>query len=147
MKKIIKPLSFIMILSIVMGSCKKTNTKPTITSPIVGFWTYKEDPNNDYWNDNVLFKSDGSFRMYTSLSLADTSAAQAIADTANQVITFGTYTIKGNDVEMTWQEFSVIEFKFSGNLNGAQNILIGNLENNEPGSAEPLWYLTKKLKA
>ena len=143
MKKIIKPLALIIIFSIVIGSCKKSSTKPTITSPIVGFWTYKEDPAIDYWNENVLFKSDGTFRMYASLTLADTSAAQAIKDTANQVVTFGTYTISGNAVKMTWQEFSVIDFTFSGSLNTAQNILIGNLDNNEPGSASPLWYLTK----
>jgi hypothetical protein len=144
MKRITKPLSLVIILSISLASCKKSDTKPAVTnSGIEGFWTYKEDANNDYWNDNVLFKSDGTFRMYTSLSLADTSAEQGIRDTANQVVTYGTYTVKGNDVEMTWKEFSVIDFKFSGSLNTDKNILIGNLENNEPGSANPLWYLTK----
>ena len=144
MKKMIKFLSTIILLSTALASCKKSNTKPAATSSgIEGFWTYKEDANNDYWNDNVLFKSDGTFRMYTSLSLADTSAAQGIADTANQVITFGTYTVKGNDVEMKWQEFNVINFTFSGSLNTGKNILIGNLENNQPGSVSPLWYLTK----
>lgn len=144
MKKIIKPLSLVIILSISLASCKKSNPKPVATSTgIEGFWTYKEDANNDYWNDNVLFKSDGTFRMYTSLSLADTSVAQGITDTANQVVTFGTYTVNGNDVKMTWQEFSVIDFTFSGSLNSGKNILIGNLESNEPGSASPLWYLTK----
>src|ERR1017187_6855656 len=78
-----------------LGSCKKSNSQTNnATSPVVGFWTYEEDPANDYWNDNVLFKSDGTFRMYTALSLADTVAAQALADTANQVVTFGTYTVK-----------------------------------------------------
>ena len=144
MKKTLKPLSLAVLLLAGFISCKKSNSKPsTSTSPIVGFWTYKEDPNNDYWNSNVLFKSDGTFRMYTALSLADTSAAQAIADTANQVVTFGTYTVKGTDVEMTWEELSVVGFTFSGNLNGAQNILIGNIETKESGSAAPLWYLTK----
>jgi hypothetical protein len=144
MKTISKPLNLILLFVMIFISCKKdSSAKSTTTSPIVGFWTYKEDANNDYWNDNVLFKSDGTFRMYVALSLADTSAAQAIKDTADQVVTFGTYTVKGTDVEMTWQEFSVINFKFSGILNGGQNQITGNLENSEPGSASPLWYLTK----
>lgn len=126
-----------------MLSCKKGGTAPAANSAIAGFWTYKEDPANDYWNDNVLFKSDGTFRMYTSLSLADTSAAQALSDTAGQVVTFGTYTVSGTKVNMQWQEFSTIGFSFSGILNSGSNILIGNLKTNVPGSAAPLWYLTK----
>lgn len=127
-------------------ACKKSGSAPagnSGNSAIAGFWTYKEDPAQDYWNDNVLFKSDGTFRMYTALSLADTSAAQAIADTAGQVITFGTYTVSGTTVKMTWQEFSVIGFSFSGILNSTSTNIIGNIESNVPGSAEPLWYLTK----
>jgi hypothetical protein len=143
MKKIFKPLTLIIVISLAIASCKKSETKPASDSPIEGFWTYKEDPNNDYWNSNVLFKSDGTFRMYTALSLADTSEAQAIADTAGQVVTFGTYTVKGTDVEMTWQEFSVIGFTFSGSLNSGKNNIVGNIETNEAGSASPLWYLTK----
>ncbi len=125
-------------------SCKKSTTsKSSSSSAIVGFWTYKEDANNDYWNDNVLFKSDGTFRMYVALSLADTSAGPAIADTANQVVTFGTYTVSGTTVKMIWQEFSTIGFSFSGVLNSSSNNLIGNIESNVPNSASPLWYLTK----
>ncbi len=146
MKTLFKKFALVTGLIIGIYSCKKTNATTTTTSnnsPIVGFWTYKEDPNNDYWNGNVLFKADGTFRMYTALSLADTAAAQAIADTANQVITFGTYTIKGSTVKMVWQEFSAINFNFSGILNSAMNNLKGNLENDEPNSASPLWILTK----
>ena len=144
MKTIYKTAFIASIVLLAIGSCKKSNSKKNSdASGIEGFWTYKEDPNLDYWNSNVLFKSDGTFRMYAALSLADTSAAQAIADTANQVVTFGTYTVNGNDVEMVWQEFNVIGFTFSGTLNGGKNNIIGNLENKEPGSASPLWYLTK----
>jgi hypothetical protein len=138
--------SAILVAACVMSfsSCKKDNsTSSTASSPVVGFWTYKEDPDNDYWNSNVLFKSDGTFRMYTTLSLADTSAAQAIADTANDVVTFGTYTVKGTAVTMTWQEFNVIGFSFSGILNSSSNNLIGNINSDVSGSASPLWYLTK----
>lgn len=90
-----------------------------------------------------MFNNDGTFRMYTALSLADTSAAQAIPDTAGQVVTFGTYTVSGTTVKMTWQEFSVIGFTFSGILNSASTNLIGNIETSVPGGAAPLWYLTK----
>jgi hypothetical protein len=131
------------VMLFALASCKKDNTKTSAASPIAGFWTYKEDAANDYWNGNVLFKNDGTFRMYTALSLSDTSAGPALADTANQVVTFGTYTVKGTTVEMTWQEFSVIGFSFSGILNSSSNNLIGNVETNESGSASPLWYLTK----
>jgi len=143
MKKLVRLLPLAIILVIAIASCKKDSKSNPGASKIAGFWTYKEDPAIDYWNSNVLFKSDGTFRMYTALSLADTSAAQAIADTANQVVTFGTYTVSGMTVKMTWQEFSVIDFTFSGILNSSSNILIGNLDNNQPGSASPLWYLTK----
>jgi len=144
MTKIFKSAILVTVWIVGFGSCKKSNTKTNnTTSPIVGFWTYEEDPADDYWNDNVLFKSDGTFRMYTALSLADTIAAQAIADTSNQVITFGTYTVKGTTVTMTWQELSVIGFTFTGTLYTNPNNLIGNIETNQPGSASPLWYLKK----
>jgi hypothetical protein len=144
MKKIYKTLFLATIGLLAIASCKKSNSKKDSgSSGIEGFWTYKEDPNLDYWNSNVLFKSDGTFRMYAALSLADTSAAQAIADTANQVVTFGTYTVNGNDVEMIWQEFNVINLTFSGSLNGGKNNIVGNIETSEPGSVSPLWYLTK----
>jgi hypothetical protein len=143
-KKIYKTAFIASIVLLAFGSCKKSNSKKDSDgSGIEGFWTYKEDVNLDYWNSNVLFKSDGTFRMYTALSLADTSAAQAIADTANQVVTFGTYTVNGNEVKMTWQEFSVINLTFSGSLNSGKNNIVGNIETSEPGSASPLWYLTK----
>ncbi len=141
----------IILISCLFYSCKENNnsnpTSATVTNSgdaaITGFWTYKEDAANDYWNANVLFKNDGTFRMYQALSLADTSAVRAIADTANQVVTFGTYTVNGKNVKMIYTEFNVINFKFTGTLNNNSNILIGNLDSNEPGSASPLWYLTK----
>ncbi len=67
----------------ILASCKKGGASPAGSSAIAGFWTYMEDANDDYWNDNVLFKTDGTFRMYTALTLDDTSAGPAIADTAN----------------------------------------------------------------
>ncbi len=147
MKKLVKPLLLAIILSITFATCKKEDTSNPDASKIAGFWTYKEDAANDYWNDNVLFKSNGTFRMYTALSLADTAAAVAIADTANQVatygVTFGTYTLSGTTVKMTWQEFSVINLSFSGVLNSSSNILKGNIDTGVPGSASPFWYLTK----
>jgi hypothetical protein len=144
MKTILKKFSLATALIIVLYSCTKSNAGPTTNnSPIVGFWTYKEDANNDYWNGNVLFKSDGTFRMYMAMTLADTTAAQAIADTANQVVTFGTYTVKGSSVKMVWQELSVINFNFSGILNSAMTNLTGNIDTSEPNSASPLWILTK----
>lgn len=124
-------------------SCKKSKLTNSDNNKLTGFWTYKEDPANDYWPANVLFKSDGTFRMYQALSLADTATAQAIADTANQVVTFGTYTINGSNVVMKYTELNVVDFTFTGSLNPAANILIGNLDSNQPGSASPLWYLTK----
>jgi hypothetical protein len=133
MKTLLKKFTLATGLIIGIYSCKKSNATTTSnSSPIVGFWTYKEDPNNDYWNGNVLFKSDGTFRMYTAISLADTAAAQAIEDTAKQVYNFGNYTVKGSTVKMVWQEFSVINFNFSGILNNAMTNLTGNLENSEP---------------
>jgi hypothetical protein len=143
MKKNFKNLGLVSGLIISLFSCSKSNTTTTSSSPIAGFWTYKEDANNDYWNGNVLFNSDGTFRMYTALSLADTSAAQAIADTANQVVTFGTYTVKGTTVKMVWKEFNSIDISFSGILNSAMTNLTGNLEVSESNSASPLWILTK----
>lgn len=114
-----------------------------VNTTITGFWTYKEDAANDNWPANVLFKPDGTFRMYQSQSLADTAALQAIADTAKQVVTFGTYTVNGLNVTMKYTEFNIIDFTFTGTLNSSLNILKGNLKNNQPGSASPLWYLTK----
>ena len=143
MRKALNLFSLGLISIGILASCKKGGASPSASSPIAGFWTYKEDANDDYWNDNVLFKSDGTFRMYTALSLDDTSAAAAIADTANQVVTFGTYTVSGTKVTMTWQEFSTIGFTFSGVLNSGMNNLIGNIETNVSGGAAPLWYLTK----
>ena len=143
MIKLVKPLLLAIILSITFASCKKDNKSNPDTSIVAGFWTYKEDAAIDYWNDNVVFKSNGTFRMYTALTLADTTAAVAIADTANQVVTFGTYTVSGTTVNMTWQEFNFINFHFSGVLNSSSNKLIGNIESSVPGSASPLWYLTK----
>ena len=81
--------------------------------------------------------------MFVAFSLADTSAAAAIADTVGAVVTFGTYTVKGNTVTMTWQEFSQIGFTFSGKLYTNPTNIIGNIETNQSGSAAPLWYLTK----
>jgi hypothetical protein len=129
---------------VVLAACKKDNNKTSsATSWILGFWTYKEDVAVDYWNANVLFKSDGTFRMYQALTLDDTAAAAAIADTGNQVVTFGTYTVSGSKVTMKYTEFNVIDFTFTGSVNSADNILIGNLSDNNPSDAEPLWYLTK----
>ena len=143
MKKLINAISIFLILFIGIASCKKDKATNPGNAKIVGFWTYKEDPANDYWNANVLFKADGTFRMYQALSLADTAAAQAIADTASQVVTFGTYTVNGMTVKMNYQELNVIDFTFIGTLNSSSNILIGNIDTNQPGSASPLWYLTK----
>lgn len=143
MKKILKVISISLILFMGISSCKKDKPANPANAKMVGFWTYKEDLAVDYWNANVLFKEDGTFRMYQALSLADTAAAQAIADTANQVVTFGTYTVNGLNVKMSYQEFNVIDFTFTGTLNSNSNILIGNLDNNQSGSASPLWYLTK----
>jgi|ERR1022692_441464 hypothetical protein len=143
MKTVLKKLSLAMALAFIIPFCKKSSAPSSATSPIAGFWTYKEDANNDYWNENVLFKNDGTFRMYAALSLGDTAAAQAIADTANQVVTFGTYTVSGTNVKMTWQEFNTIDLSFSGTLNISHNNLIGNIETNVSGSASPIWYLTK----
>ncbi|MBS1974914.1 MAG: hypothetical protein JST13_11225, partial [Bacteroidetes bacterium] len=129
----------------VQASCSKKNNGQSGNSRVAGFWTYKTDPNNsnNYWNGNVLFKSDGTFRMYTALSLDDTLAINAIADTANQVITIGTYTVSGQNLKMVWQEFNVIGFKATGIFNSSFTNFTGNLEINQPGSASPLWILTK----
>jgi hypothetical protein len=141
MRKIVISLAAMMLLL----ACKKDNKSNSSGANgwIMGFWTYKEDAAVDYWNANVLFKSDGTFRMYQALSLDDTAAGPALLDTANQVVTFGTYTLSGTNVTMKYTEFNVIDFTFTGSVNGAHNILIGNLSDNNPGDAEPLWYLTK----
>jgi hypothetical protein len=81
--------------------------------------------------------------MYTSLSLADTVAAQGIADTANQVKTFGTYTLSGKNLKLIFTEFTSVGLVYTGSLNSSNNILIGNMETNDPNSAAPIWYLTK----
>jgi hypothetical protein len=130
---------------ILLPACKKDNNKgsSSATGWIDGFWTYKEDPAEDYWPANVLFKSDGTFRMYQALSLTDTASGPALADTAGQVVTFGTYTVSGATVTMKYTEFNTINFTFTGSVNGAHNIIVGNLSDNTPGDAEPLWYLTK----
>ncbi len=129
---------------LLLGACKKdNNNSSSANSWIDGFWTYKEDANVDYWNANVLFKSDGTFRMYQALTLDDTAAAAALADTPNQVVTFGTYTVSGSKVTMKYTEFNTIDFTFNGSVNSAHNILVGNLGDNNPNDAQPLWYLTK----
>jgi hypothetical protein len=144
MAKTIKLAAVAVLWILGFSSCKKDSSSSSSTSsPIAGFWTYKEDPDNDYWNENVEFKNDGTFRMFVALSLADTAAAAAIADTAGAVVTFGTYTVKGTTVTMTWQEFSAIGFTFSGTLSSNPTNLIGNIETNISGSASPHWYLTK----
>ena len=91
----------------------------------------------------MLFKSDGTFRMYTALSYDDTLAAHAIGDTSNQVVTFGTYTLTGQNLKMTWEEFNVVGFKATGVFNSSFNNFTGNIESDEPGSASPLWIITK----
>lgn len=145
MKMIFKSLPVILAIAMGGGSCKKSNNSNTgSNSPIVGFWTYKEDAAVDYWNQNILFKSDGTFKAYTALSLADTSAGPALADTANQVLTFGTYTVSGKHVVLTFQEFAAIGFKIEADLQGNNNnLMIGNVEMTDTTTAEPLVYLTK----
>jgi hypothetical protein len=139
-------LSLVLMLTIALISCKKKNNPPAGNSLMAGFWTFKTNVNNTdgYWNSNALFKSDGTFRMYTALSLADTAAAQAIADTANQVVTFGTYTVSGNVVKMSLTEFGAIGITCSGSVNSSYTQFDGNLEiANDPTAASPLWVLTK----
>lgn len=143
MKKEIIIISVSVIMLMEIFSFKRTSSMNPVNTTITGFWTYKEDAANDNWPANVLFKPDGTFRMYQSQSLADTAALQAIADTAKQVVTFGTYTVNGLNVTMKYTEFNIIDFTFTGTLNSSLNILKGNLKNNQPGSASPLWYLTK----
>ncbi|HVS95754.1 MAG TPA: hypothetical protein VHE54_04680 [Puia sp.] len=130
---------------ILLTACKKDSKdgSSSATGWIDGFWTYKEDPAEDYWNANVLFKSDGTFRMYQALSLNDTASGPALADTAGQVVTFGTYSVSGTTVTMKYSEFNIIDFTFTGSVNSTHNIIVGNLSDNNPGDAEPLWYLTK----
>ncbi|MDP4252194.1 MAG: hypothetical protein Q8918_19005 [Bacteroidota bacterium] len=145
MKKIIL---FAMVLAIALGSCKKTNKSgsKSSNSQMAGFWTFKTDPNNtdNYWNCNALFNADGTFRMYTALSLNDTAAARAIADTANQVVTFGTYTVSGSEVKMSLTEFGAIGITCTGSVNSTFNKFDGTLEiSSDPNSATPLWVLTK----
>ncbi|MFI5194385.1 MAG: hypothetical protein ACHQD7_10010 [Chitinophagales bacterium] len=137
---------FALVLAIAVGSCKKTNKSTSKSSPMTGFWTFKTDPNNtnNYWNCNALFNSDGSFRMYTALSLDDTAVAQAIADTANQVVTFGTYTVSGSEVKMSLTEFGAVGITCTGSVNSTFNKFDGTLEvTSDPNSATPLWVLTK----
>ena len=137
---------FALVLATALGSCKKTNKSTSKNSPMTGFWTFKTDPNNidNYWNCNALFNSDGTFRMYTALSLDDTAAAQAIADTANQVVTFGTYTVSGSEVKMSLTEFGSIGITCTGSVNSTFNKFDGTLEvSSDPNSATPLWVLTK----
>jgi hypothetical protein len=146
MKKTLKVLSLAVLLTMILGSCKKSNTTKKGTSPMAGFWTFRSDPSNpdNYWNANALFLSDGTFRMYTALSLADTAAAQAIADTANQVVTFGTYTVSGTIVKMSLTEFGSVGISCSGSVNSAYNSFDGALDvASDPNSASPLWILTK----
>jgi hypothetical protein len=140
-----KKIGIALAALVVLAACKKDNSNKTSSanSWILGFWTYKEDAAVDYWNANVLFKSDGTFRMYQALTLADTAATAAIADTSNQVVTFGTYTVSGTKVTMKYTEFNIINMTFTGSVNTADNILVGNLSDNNPADAEPLWYLTK----
>jgi hypothetical protein len=142
MKRCIK---FAVAALILLPACKKNSNNRTsnANSWVYGFWTYKEDVNLDYWNANVLFKNDGTFRMYQALSLSDTAAGPALLDTANQVVTFGTYTVSGATVTMKYTEFNTIDFTFTGSVNTNHNILVGNLSDNNPGDAEPLWYLTR----
>lgn len=140
-----RKMGFALAVLVVLAACKKDNSNKTSSanSWVLGFWTYKEDPAVDYWNANVLFKNDGTFRMYQALSLNDTAAAAAIADTGNQVVTFGTYTISGTKVTMKYVEFNVINLTFQGNVNTADNIIVGNISDGDSTDAQPLWYLTK----
>ena len=127
------------------GCSKKNDSPPASNSKVAGFWTYKTNPDDadNYWNGNVLFKNDGTFRMYTALSFDDTSASHAIADTANQVVTFGTYTVSGQNLKMTWQEFNVVGFTAAGSFNPSFTNFTGNVETNDSSSASPLWIMTK----
>lgn len=135
---------FLAILSIMaIASCKKSTSAPAGSAVLAGFWTFKEDPAQDYWNSNVLFKSDGTALMYTAFSLADTSAGPAIADTAGGFLTFGKYTVSGSTVKINFTEFGALGLNFVGTLNSSNNILKGNIGVNAPGSASPIWYLTK----
>jgi hypothetical protein len=133
------------VIAVLHASCSKKNDNSSKNAKIAGFWTYKTDPANsdNYWNGNVLFRSDGTFRMYMALSLDDTAAGQAIADTADQVVTFGTYKLSGQNLEMTWEEFSIIGFKATGVMNSSFTNFTGNIESDDPGSATPLWIMTK----
>ncbi|HVU58053.1 MAG TPA: hypothetical protein VHD83_23490 [Puia sp.] len=132
-------------IAVIQTSCSKKNNSDPNNGKIAGFWTYKTDPNNsdNYWNGNVLFKADGTFRMYTALSFDDTAADKAIADTSSQVVTFGTYKLSGQNLQMTWQEFSVVGFKATGVLNSSFTNFTGNIEGDDPGSVSPLWIMTK----
>jgi hypothetical protein len=136
----------VIVLLIPVASCKKSSSKAASTSPMTGFWTYKTDPANpnNFWNCNVLFKSDGSFRMYTALSLADTAAAAAIADTSNQVVTLGNYTVSGSTVKMVLTEFGALDLNFEGSVNSSYTSFYGTGEvSSDPNSATVTWYLTK----
>jgi hypothetical protein len=138
----------LLIVAMQFSACKKSSSSPSTSAPskMAGFWTYKTDVNNpnNYWNDNVLFLSNGTFRMYTALTLADTAAGPAIADTVNQVVTFGTYTVSGTVVKMNLSEFRTVGITFEGSVNSAYNNLSGSLEvTSDPNSASVLWILTR----
>jgi hypothetical protein len=147
MKKALIILSLGCLGTVVFTACKKDNNNKTSTtnSAMAGFWTYKTDPSNPQnWNDNVLFKDDGTFRMYTALTLADTAAGPAIADSGKQVKTFGTYTVSGSEVKMVFSEFASLGMTCEGSVNSAHNSFTGKLElQNDPTAASPLWVLTK----
>jgi hypothetical protein len=145
MKMIFKSLSVILAIALSGGSCKKSNDNKTgSNSQIAGFWTYKEDIAVDYWNQNILFKSDGTFLAFTALSLADTSAGPALADTANQFMQYGTYTVSGKHVVLVYTQFASIGFKIEADLQGNNNnLMIGNVVLTDTTTAEPLVYLTK----
>jgi len=146
MKKAMSAISISIILLIGITSCKKSKTINSDYDKMAGFWTYKEDAANDYFNANVLFKSDSTFTFYQYPSSADTSAAQAIADTAHQWVTFGTYTVNGKNVTMIGTQADIngiYDFTFTGTLNDNSNILIGYFDSKSSLSASGQWYLTK----
>jgi|GEM_PF-1340080 hypothetical protein len=136
-------LAVFVLLSFGFVSCSKSKKTDVQSAKLAGFWTYREDLNNDYWPANVLFLNNGTFRMYQAVNLADTAYQQAIADTANQVITFGTFTVNGENVNMKYTEFNIVDFTFTGTLNSNSTMLMGTLTSNQPNSASPVWHLVK----